>query len=223
MNADQARQLSVEAIGTAVLSAFVIGAGLLAGRFPGQIPLSTDWLVALTGGITLAALLAVLGASFNPAMTLADAVARREQVEPAAWRAGAQVTGAILGAMAANATFDMSAIQHGGRALTGVSVWLSEAAATFVFVLALSLAATRGRLVASGFAGLTLAAVYLASPSMSLANPALLIARTLTDSYLGVQAGDAAILLACQIVAAALAAVVHARLLSVRHSAPARR
>jgi glycerol uptake facilitator-like aquaporin len=216
------RQLAIEAAGTAALSALVIGAGLLAGRFPGQVPLSADWLVALTGGITLAALMAVLGARFNPALTLADAVARREDVEPAAWRTGAQVAGAILGAMAANAAFDMSAIQHGGRALTGVGIWFGEAAATFVFVLALSLAATRGRLVASAFAGLTLAAVYLASPSMSLANPALLVARTLTDSYLGVRAGDAAILLACQIFAAALACVFHTWLVSVRRAAPAR-
>jgi hypothetical protein len=65
----------------------------------------------------------------------------------------------------------------------------------------------RGRLIGSAFAGLTLAVVYMATPAMSLANPALLIARTLTDSYLGVRAGDAAILLACQIAAAALAAL----------------
>ena len=223
MIAQEWRHLGVETIGTAVLSAFVIGAGLLAGRFPGQAPLSADWLVALTGGAMLAALMAVLGARFNPAMTLADVVARRVEVEPAAWRTGAQVTGAILGVMTANAAFDMSAIQHGGRALTGVGVWLGEAAATFVFVLAVTLATARGRCLASAFAGLTLAVVFLASPSMSLANPALLIARTLTDSYLGVRAGDAAILLACQIFAAALAAVFYAWLVSMRRGAPARR
>lgn len=223
MNWDELRRLAVEAFGTALLSAGVIGAGLLAERIPEQIPLGADWLVALTGGVMLAALTAVFGARFNPALTLADGIARREALEPAAWRAGAQVAGAILGVMLANAAFDMGAIQHGGRALTGVGVWLGEAAATFVFVLALSFAATRGGLVASGFAGLTLAAVFLASPSMSLANPALLIARTLTDSYLGVRAGDATILLACQIFAAALAAVFYAWLIGMRQGAPVRR
>jgi hypothetical protein len=89
-------------------------------------------------------------------------------------------------------------------------------AATFVFVLAVMLAMTRGRLMGSAFAGLTLAVAYLATPAMSLANPALLIARTLTDSYLGVRASDAAILLACQIAAAALAALAANALLRTR-------
>lgn len=216
MNRDALRRLAVEAIGTAVLSAAVIGAGLLAERIPGRIPLGADWLVALTGGVMLAVLMAAFGARFNPALTLADVVAQRAEVEPAAWRAGAQVTGAILGVMAANAAFDMSAIQHGGRALTGAQVWAGEAAATFVFVLAVTLATARGRLLASAFAGLTLAAVYLATPSMSLANPALLIARTLTDSYLGVRAGDAAVLLGLQIVVAALAGLAASSLLRGR-------
>jgi glycerol uptake facilitator-like aquaporin len=205
MTAREVRQLATEMLGTAVLSAFVIGAGLLAERFPAQTPMGADWLVALTGGVALAALM-VSGGRFNPALTLADVMAGRAEVEPSAWRAGGQVAGAILGVMAAHAIFDMGAIQHGGRALSGVGVWAGEAAATFVFVLAVTLAMARGRLIGSAFAGLTLATVYLATPALSLANPALLIARTLTDSHLGVSAGDAAILLACQIAAAVLAA-----------------
>jgi glycerol uptake facilitator-like aquaporin len=207
MSARELRRLAVEALGTGVLSALVIGAGLLAERFPAQTPMSADWLVALTGGVVLAALM-VTGGRFNPALMLADVMAGRAEVEPGAWRAGAQVAGAILGVMAAHAVFDMGAIQHGGRPLTGAAVWAGEAGATFVFVLAVTLAMTRGRLIASAFAGLTLAVVYLATPAMSLANPALLIARTLTDSHLGVSAAGAAILLGCQLVTAALAGLL---------------
>ena len=107
--------------------------------------------------------------------------------------------------MAAHAVFDMGAIQHGGRDVSGLAVWAGEAAATFIFVLAVTLAMRRGRLVGSALAGLTLAAVYLATPAMSLANSALLIARTLTDSYLGVRVGDAVVLLGLQIAASVLA------------------
>jgi hypothetical protein len=148
-------------------------------------------------------------------------MADRAKVEPGAWRAGAQVAGAILGVVAAHAVFDMGVIQHGGRQLTGAAVWAGEAGATFVFVLAVTLAMTRGRLIASAFAGLTLAVAYLATPAMSLANPALLIARTLTDSHLGVSAADAAILVACQIGAAVLAALAANALLQMhRRVAP---
>jgi len=220
MSARELRRLAVEALGTGVLSALVIGAGLLAERFPAQTPIGADWLVALTGGVVLAALM-VTGGRFNPALTLADVLAGRAEVEPGAWRAGAQVAGAILGVMAAHAVFDMGAIQHGGRPLTGAAVWGGEAGATFVFVLAVTLAMTRGRLIAGAFAGLTLAVVYLATPAMSLANPALLIARTLTDSHLGVSAADAAILLACQIAGAVLAALAANALLQMhRRVAP---
>ncbi len=207
MTAREVRQLATELLGTAVLSAVVIGAGLLAERFPEQLPLSADWLVALAGGIVVAAVLMVSGGRFNPALTLADVIARPTELEGAAWRAGAQIAGAIFGVMAAHAVFDMGVIQHGGRPLSGAGVWGGEAAATFVFVLAVTFVMARGRLIGSAFAGLTLAVVYMATPAMSLANPALLIARTLTDSYLGVRAGDAAVLLACQIAAAALAAL----------------
>jgi glycerol uptake facilitator-like aquaporin len=215
MTAREVRQLATEMLGTAVLSAFVIGAGLLAERFPGQLPLSADWLVALTAGVVFAVLM-VSGGRFNPALTLADVIARHEEIEHGAWRAGAQISGAILGVVAAHAVFDMGAIQHGARPLSGAGVLAGEAAATFVFVLAVTFAMARGRLIGSAFAGLTLAVVYMATPAMSLANPALLIARTLSDSYLGVRAGDAAILLACQIAAAALAGLAANALLRAR-------
>ena len=223
MSGWELRQLAFEALGTAVLSLCVIGAGLLGERFPGEVPLSADWIVALAGGVVLAALMAISGLRLNPALTLADVIAGRDDVESAAWRAGAQVIGAILGVMAAHAVFDMGAIQHGGRDVSGLAVWAGEAAATFIFVLAVTLAMGHGRLLGGAFAGLTLAVVYLATPAMSLANPALLIARTLTDSYLGVQVGDAAALIACQIVSAALAALAARRLTRPRpHGAAVR-
>ena len=206
MTARQLRQLTREALGTAVFSALVIGTGLAAERFPAQLPLSADWLIALMAGVVFAALL-VFGGRFNPALTLADVIVRADPVEPAVWRASVQIGGAMLGAVAAHAVFDMGAIQHGGRPLSGAGVWAGQAAATFVFVFAVTLAMARGPLIGSAFAGLTLAVVYLATPAMSLANPALLIARTLTDSYLGVRAGDATVLLALQIAAAVVAAL----------------
>lgn len=201
------RCLAVEAFGTAGLSAGLLGAGLLAERFPGQMPLGADALVAVTGAVLLA-LLMLTGARLNPALAFSEALQHRLSPEAAAWRAGAQVAGAILGVVAAHAVFDMGAIQHAGRSLTGVGVWAGEAAATFAFVLAVGLATRVGRLVVALVAGGVLTAVYLATPAMSLANPAILVARTLSDSYLGVRASDAAILVACQLIAAALAGLV---------------
>lgn len=206
MSRGEVRALAVEGVGTAVLCAAAVGAGLLAERIPGQIPLSADRLVALTAGGVLAALmLGAAGARFNPALTLAEIIQGREALEPGARRVAAQLAGAILGAMAANAAFDMGAVQHAGRALTGPGVWAGEAAATSVFVLAVGLAMPLGRLALALVSGVALAVVYLLTPAMSLANPALLIARTLSDSHLGVRAGDAPLLLACQIGAAVLA------------------
>lgn len=199
------RQLAAEVAGTAVFSGLVVGAGLLAGRFPGQLPLGADALIALTGGVALALLMAVSGGRFNPALSLADAIEAREGVEPAACIAGAQIVGAIAGVAVAQAAFEMDAVQHAGRPMSGAAVWLGTFAATFVFVLAAGLAAQRGRAITALTAGVALALVYLATPALSLANPALLVARTLTDSYLGVRPADAPVLLACQLAGAALA------------------
>jgi len=216
MIARELRELTVEGLGTAVLSASVIGAGLFAERFPGQLPFGADWLAALIGGAVLAVLMAALAVRVNPLLTLVDVLAHRQEPEPAASRVGVQVAGAILGVMAAHAAFDMGMIQHGGRQLIGAAVWAGEAGATFVFVVAVSVALAIGRLAGALVAGLTLMAACLLTPAMSLANPALLIARTLTDSYLGVRAGDAVLLLACQIAAAVVAGLVAAFVVRLR-------
>jgi len=200
MSRREIRQLGTEFFGTAVFSAGVIGAGLLVERFPAHVPLSPDGLVALTGAGFVVALM-LTGGRFNPVLTLADVVLYRLKPESAAWRAGAQILGAIVGVMAAHTVFDMGAIQHGGRTVSGAGVWGSEAAATFVFVLAVGVSGRLGLRAMAIIAGVALGAVYLLSPAMSLANPALLLARTLTDSYLGLRPADAPILLFCQLAA----------------------
>ena len=193
-----------------LLFACVIGSGVMAERLSGG-----NVAVALLGNtLATAAMLLVLvsvlgpvsGAHMNPAVTLV-AVLRREltPVDGAGYVA-AQLAGGLAGVLLAHAMFDLPLWQIGVKIRTGPGQWLSEGFATFALVLAI-LGCVRHK---PSWVPVVVAAVitagYWFTASTSFANPAITLARALTDSFSGIRPIDAPPFIAAQIAGALLAA-----------------
>ena len=208
---DPGRRLAAEFIGTAFLLATVIGSGIMAET------LSPDNAgVALAGNtLATAAMLVVLiliygpvsGAHFNPAVTLAFALRRDITAGEAAAYVVVQVAGALAGAMLAHVMFDQPLLFASGQARTGVGQWTGELVATFSLVAAI-LGCLKWRPDAVPWAvGLAIAGGYWYTSSTSFANPAVTIARSLTDTFSGILPAHAPAFIAAQC-AGAIAAVL---------------
>lgn len=204
------RTLAAEAIGTALLVAAVVGSGIMAQT------LTTDTALALLAnaiatGAALIVLITVFGpvsgAQFNPAVTLALALRREIAPRAALAFAAAQVAGGIAGTVLAHAMFDQPLLQASDTVRTGGALWLAEGVATLTLLLAIFGARAAGANVPVIVAA-QITAAYWFTASTSFANPAVTVARTLTDSFAGIRPGDAPAFIATQIVAAVIAAYV---------------
>lgn len=193
MTIDLPRRLAAEALGTAVLVATVVGSGIMADR------LSDNAAVALLGntlptGAILVVLLTVFGpisgAHFNPAVTLVFAIRREMAASAALAYAAAQVAGGIAGTLVAHAMFELPILQFSTTGRTGAGQWLAEAVATFGLLLTI-LAGLRFRADAIPWlVGLYITAAYWFTASTSFANPAVAIARALSDTFVGIRPAD---------------------------------
>ena len=206
------RRLAAEAIGSFFLFATVIGSGIMAEN----LSRGNDAVALLGNTLATGAMLFVLitmlgpisGAHMNPAVSLV-AAARREL----GWRdAGAyifvQLAFGILGAWAAHRMFDLPTLQLSMKARTGVGQWLGEAIATFGLILTI-LGTVRHRPAwVPASVGLYITAAYWFTSSTSFANPAITIARSLSDTFAGIAPGDAPMFILAQLAGAAAAAVV---------------
>lgn len=207
---------AAEFLGTLLLVATVIGSGVMAEALAGG-----NAAVALLGNtIATAAILFVLitifgpvsGAHFNPAVTAVFLARGDIGASDAAAYAALQIAGGIAGAVLAHAMFGLDLLQIGVKARTGVGQLLGEATATFALVLTiLGAARFRPDNVAAAVA-LVITAGYWFTSSTSFANPAVTIARALTDSFSGIRPVDVPPFISAQCVGAALAAAA-ARLL----------
>ncbi len=209
------RPLAAETLGSALLSATVIGSGIMAERLA-----EGNAAIALLGNTAAtAAILFVLislfgpvsGAHFNPAVTLVFALRREIEWRTAALYTVLQIAGCVLGAVLAHLMFDMDLIEASTKARSGPAQWFSEGVATFTLVLViLGLLRTRpGALPAAAAlpaaVALTIAAGYWFTASTSFANPAITIARALTDSFAGIAPGDVPGFIGAQFAGAVLA------------------
>jgi len=202
------RRLAAEALGTAMLVATVVGSGIMAER------LSADAGVALLGntiptGAILFVLITVLapisGAHFNPAVTAVFAVRRQLDWRVAAAYVVAQVAGGIVGTVVAHLMFELPALQLATNVRTGPAQWLSEALAAFGLV-AVILGGIRARPQAvPALVALYITAAYWFTASTSFANPAVTIARALTDTFSGIRPLDAPGFILAQLAGALLA------------------
>jgi glycerol uptake facilitator-like aquaporin len=216
-----ARRLTAEAVGTGFLVAAVVGSGIAAQRLsPDDVGLQLLENAFATGAALVALILAfgsVSGAHFNPAVTLADRLLGGMASGEAGAYVVAQVTGGCIGAMVANLMFELPAVEWSTHERAAGGLWFGEVVATFGLVVVIlgvvrsTSAASRAALAAAAVGGY-IAAAYWFTSSTSFANPAVTIARTLTDTFAGIQPASVPAFVAAQL-AGGIAAVGLARFL----------
>jgi glycerol uptake facilitator-like aquaporin len=196
--------MASEALGSTLLAATVIGSGILALELSG----GNDGVALLGNTLATAAMLYVLvaalgpvsGAHFNPVVTLIARLHGEIGASEALARVGVQVTGCIAGAWLAHAMFDQPLIQLSATERSGISLMLAEGVATFMLVFAI-LAGRRFRVAdMPAIVALTIAAGYWWTSSTSFANPAITLARSLSDTFAGVRPVDAPGFIASQFI-----------------------
>jgi glycerol uptake facilitator-like aquaporin len=198
------RRLSAEALGTALLLAAVVGSGIMAERLAN----GNDALALLCNTIATGAALVVLiavfaplsGAHFNPAVTLYFLLRREIGWRDALFYIAVQIVAAIAGVWLAHAMFAMPVIEASHKLRDGPAQWLSEFVATFGLLLTIAGCARRPD-TTPALVGLYIAAAYWFTASTSFANPAVTIARALTDSFSGIAPASAPGFVAAQIAA----------------------
>lgn len=184
------RKLIAEAIGTMFLVTAVIGSGIAARRLsPSDTGLQLLENAVATGAALTALILALqpVSAAFNPIITFIEAVQGTLQRRHAVAAIAAQVGGGIVGAVLANLMFGYSAVSIANTSREGLGIWLAEVIATagLVVVIMGTIRSRRPGLTAFAVGGYILAAYWFTS-STSFANPAVTVARTLSDSFAGI-------------------------------------
>lgn len=202
------RRLAAETLGSALLLATVVGSGIMAERLSGGNDAIALLANAVATGCMLFVLIAALGpisgAHFNPAVTLSLTLRREVTVRDAALYLPAQIAGAILGVLLAHAMFDMALFQQSTTSRTGSSQWIAESLATFGLLFTIYGTRHTPALVAPAVA-LYITAAYWFTASTSFANPAVTLARTLTDTFAGIAPADAPAFIAVQLATAMIA------------------
>ncbi len=208
MAAEQGRRLAAEGLGTAFLLAGVVGSGIMAQRLTEDVALALLANAVATGAI-LVVLITTLGpisgAHFNPAVTVAMALRRRIGSRAAGAYVVVQIFGGAAGVILAHAMFAAPLGQSFDAPRTGPAQWVSEGVATFGLVLFIFLGVRFRAEAVAWIVGLYIVAAYWFTASTSFANPAVTIARALTDTFSGIRPVDAPAFIAAQLVGAVLA------------------
>lgn len=220
-----ARRAAAEAVGTALLLAGIVGSGIMAQRLAdGNVAVALLANTLATGGVLAAVILAfgpISGAHFNPAVTLADALRRGTKWKEVSAYVAAQLGGAIAGVGLANLMFADPIFFASHRARHGWPMLLSEFVATFG-LLAVIWGCSRYRSNLTAFAvAAYIVGAYWFTASTSFANPAVTIARTLSDTFAGIAPADAPGFIAAELVGALAATALFAWLWPARLAADA--
>jgi glycerol uptake facilitator-like aquaporin len=205
------RRCVAECLGAAFLLAAVVGSGIMAQRLAG----GNHALALLCNTLPTGAILTVLiltfgplsGAHFNPAVSLAVALRREMAWRDAAAYIAAQIAGGLIGVWAAHLMFALPVWQVSLHARSGAGQWLAEFVATFGLLLTILGCAARNATAIPYAVGLYITAAYWFTASTSFANPAVTIARSLSDTFAGIAPGGVAAFVAAQL-AGMLAAVL---------------
>ncbi len=212
MNADLSRRLAAETIGTALLLATVVGSGIMAQRLAGgNVALALLGNTLPTGAILVVLILMfgpVSGAHFNPAVSLVFALRREMTFRDAALYCVAQVAGGIAGVFIAHAMFDIALFQVSTTIRFGAGQWIAEAVAAFGLVLTILGCRASAPAAVAYAVGLYITAAYWFTASTSFANPAVTIARALSDTFAGIAPGGVAPFIAAQFAGALLAMAI---------------
>jgi glycerol uptake facilitator-like aquaporin len=217
------RRVFSEWLGTAFLLAAVVGSGIMAERLAG----GNAALALLCNTIPTGAMLVVLilifaplsGAHFNPAVSLAFAWRGELPWSVAAGYIAAQIAGAIAGVWAAHLMFELPVWQFSITARTGQGQWMAEAIATFGLLLTIFGCAARTPAAVPYAVGLYITSAYWFTASTSFANPAVTIARSLSDTFAGIAPSGVMGFVAAQLAGMGVAILVGRWLWGVSSSA----
>ena len=206
---DLSRRLTAEALGTGFLVAAVVGSGIMAEKLAGGNEAIALLCNTIPTGAVLFVIIAVFmplsGAHFNPAVSFVMMLQGNLDRRTAAAYIGAQIVGGCLGTIAAHLMFDLATFQLSLQARNGPPQWFAEFVATFGLLMTI-LGCLRFRPDAMAAAvGLYITAAYWFTASTSFANPAVTIARSLSDTFSGIAPGDVPAFLAAQFLGATVA------------------
>lgn len=190
---DLQRRLVAELLGTLILVATVVGSGIMAERLTHDVALALLANTLPTGAI-LVVLITIFGpisgAHFNPAVSLIFALKRELSVGQGLAYVAAQVTGGIAGTVLAHAMFALPLIDASLKARAGTAQLLSEGVAAFGLVVTILAGVRFAKLAVPWLVGLYITAAYWFTASTSFANPAVAIARSLTNTFSGIRPVD---------------------------------
>src|SRR6516162_1139241 len=185
-----AQRLFSEWLGTAFLLAAVVGSGIMAAKLAGGNVAVALLCNTLATGAILVVLIAVFGpvsgAHFNPVVRLAFALRAALRWQDATLYIAAQVVGGIVGVWAAHLMFELPLWQFSMTSRTGTGQWLAEAVATFGLVSTICGCVARAPSAVPFAVGLYITSAYWFTASTSFANPAVTIARSLSDTFAGI-------------------------------------
>jgi arsenate reductase len=204
------RPVLAELLGTGLLVAAVIGSGIAAQRLsPGDTGLQLLENSTATGAALVAIIFAlgpVSGAQLNPLVTMADWLCGGVRAGAGLLYCAAQLVGGAAGAIVANLMFGLPALQVASRPRWGAGLWFGEVVATFGLVLVIfGVVRSRRASVAPVVVGAYIAAAYWFTSSTSFANPAVTLARTLSDTFAGIAPASVVPFLGAQLGGALLA------------------
>jgi glycerol uptake facilitator-like aquaporin len=200
------KRLAAEALGTALLVATVVGSGIMGEKLAGgNVALALLGNTIPTGAILVVLILAlgpISGAHFNPAVSLVMGLRKAHPWREFLPYAAAQIVGGCIGTLIAHGMFELPLIEFATKARTGHAQWFAEFVATFGLIVTI-LAVSRFRAEAIPVAvGLYITAAYWFTASTSFANPAVTVARALTDSFSGITPGDVPMFIVAQLAGA---------------------
>jgi glycerol uptake facilitator-like aquaporin len=219
------RRLVAEATGTMFLVAAVIGSGIAAHRLsPDDVGLQLLENAVATGAALTALILALhpVSSAFNPIITLIDAVQGTHRWRHAAAAVAAQIGGGVVGAVLANLMFGESGVSIATTSRQGPGIWLAEVVATAGLVMVITGTGQSRRASSTAIAvGAYITAAYWFTSSTSFANPAVTIARTLSDSFAGIAPSSVPWFILAQVVGGAIGFILSRTLYPSRRLAGA--
>jgi arsenate reductase len=207
---DLTRRAAAEALGTGLLVVAVVGSGIMASRLShGDVGLQLLENAFATAGALVGLILmfgAVSGAHLNPVVSILDRMLHTTRTRDTGVYVGAQVVGACVGVMVANLMFELPAIDVSTKDRSSAALWLSEVVATVTLLLLIQGCVRSGRARVIPFAvGAWIGAAYWFTSSTSFANPAVTIARTLSNTFAGIAPASAPMFIVMQLVGMVLA------------------
>ena len=206
------RRIAAEGVGSFFLFACVIGSGIMAANLSGGNNAIALLANTLATGAILFVLITMLGpisgAHLNPAVSLVAASRGELRWSNAAVYIVAQLAFGIVGAWAAHLMFDLPTLQLSLKARTGLGQWTGEAVATFGLILTILGTVRFRREWVPATVALYITAAYWFTSSTSFANPAITVARSLSDTFAGIAPHHVPLLIAAQLVGAACAAIL---------------